>query len=219
MTGPFPVLRIPRERGAEAEDVLWEAFRDYPTTRYVIGASGEAYDRALHRLAGYFVEARLSRGEPVLAIEDAGRLAAVATVTPPGRRAVPPGLAKHREDLWRDLGPDALERYEAFGRACAEFAFPGPHTYLNMIGVRRSHAGRGLGRRLLDAVHALSRADAGSSGVALTTEDAANVPLYRHVGYEIVGHARISDSLEAWGFFRPDDAGSRDARSGPTRSP
>jgi hypothetical protein len=37
-----------------------------------------------------------------------------------------------------------------------------------MIGVRRSHVGRGLGRKLLEAVHQMSDADDGSTGVSST---------------------------------------------------
>jgi predicted acetyltransferase len=71
-----------------------------------------------------------------------------------------------------------------------------------MIGVRRSHAGRGLARQLLTAVHDLSRVDPRSSGVTLSTEAANNVPLYHHFGYQLLSHARVSDDLETWAFFR-----------------
>jgi GNAT superfamily N-acetyltransferase len=74
-----------------------------------------------------------------------------------------------------------------------------------MIGARKSHAGKGLGRKLLEAVHALSLDDPDSCGVTLTTEDPGNLPLYEHFGYKVVGHERVSADLETWGFFRPDD--------------
>jgi alkyl hydroperoxide reductase subunit AhpC len=35
-----------------------------------------------------------------------------------------------------------------------------------------------------------------SCGVTLTTEDPTNVPIYEHVGYAIVGTARVSETLE-----------------------
>jgi hypothetical protein len=78
-----------------------------------------------------------------------------------------------------------------------------------MIGVRGSHTGRGLARKLLEAVHRLSDADGGSAGVSLTTETGRNVPLYEYFGYRQLGHAVIGDGLETWAFFRP--AGGRPA--------
>jgi ribosomal protein S18 acetylase RimI-like enzyme len=79
-----------------------------------------------------------------------------------------------------------------------------PHIHLNMIGVSRAAQGSGLGRKLIDHVHLMSRQDASSQGVTLTTEDPANVPLYEHFGYTVVGQTRVSPTLGAWGFFRPD---------------
>ena len=41
-------------------------------------------------------------------------------------------------------------------------------------------------------------------GVTLTTEDQANVSLYEHLGYEVVGQETVAPELRTWGFFRPD---------------
>ena len=91
-----------------------------------------------------------------------------------------------------------------FGMASGRQRLPVGPVNLSMIGVRHSHAGRGLARLLLDEVHALAEADATSSGVSLTTETQRNLPLYEHFGYRITGHARVSAELETWGFFRPN---------------
>jgi GNAT superfamily N-acetyltransferase len=71
-----------------------------------------------------------------------------------------------------------------------------------MIGVRGTHQGRGLARRLLEAVHALAAGDAGSRGVSLTTELAKNVPLYEHFGYAVIGHVWVNEGLETWSMYR-----------------
>jgi len=140
----------------------------------------------------------------VLGVREGSNVVAVALVTLPGEHASPPELAAHRERLWKELGDRARQRYEAFATARHQLAVPCAHYHLNMIGVRRSHAGRGLARRLLDVVHAMSARDAESGGVTLTTEDANNVPLYEHFGYRIVDHVCIAPELESWGFFRAD---------------
>ena len=64
----------------------------------------------------------------------------------------------------------------------------------------------GLGRILLDAVHEMSRLDPHSPGVSLSTEVVRNVPLYQRCGYQITNHERVTDDLETWIFFRPNDA-------------
>ena len=102
------------------------------------------------------------------------------------------------------MGAAARARYEAFGAAWETFTVHEPQVHLNMIGVARSHRGQGLGRVLLDAVHGMSQDHPLSTGVSLTTEDPANVPLYEHVGYRVVGRQTVAEGVETWGFFRPD---------------
>jgi GNAT superfamily N-acetyltransferase len=200
-----PVSRLSEAQVSQAVNVLCDAFHDYPVMRYVIGPAGDDYDRRLHTLIIFFVMARVWRDEPILGISNGSALVATAILTRPGKQQPPAELAQLRETVWRELGDAARSRYEAFGEATRKFDISQPHYHLNMIGVRRSHHGKGLSRQLLDAVHAMSRNDPVSHGVTLTTEDFRNVSIYEHFGYEGVGHVRIDAKLETWGFFRPND--------------
>jgi GNAT superfamily N-acetyltransferase len=189
-----------------AVDVLCDAFAEYPVMRFVAGPDAEDYDRRLRSLIHFFTSARFLNGDLVLGAGSGSgeTLVAVANVTPPGTRPAAPEVSHRREALWRELGADARERYEQLGRIWQPLGIERPHYHLNMIGVRRDWRGRGAGRLLLDAVHALSADSPESCGVSLTTEDPINVPLYQHVGYAITGHAVVAPGLETWGFFRPD---------------
>lgn len=198
------VEELPAERSEEAVAVLCDSFSDYPVMRYVIGAAADEYDGRLKTLIGFFVAARYSRGEPVLAVSDGGKAVAVAILTPPIQREAPAELAEHRAQVWEELGAAARGRYEAMGEAWQEFAIAEPHYHLNMIGVHRSYSGRGLARLLLDAVHEMSRRDPRSTGVSLTTEIESNVALYQHFGYDLVGHVKVPDAPDTWVFFRRD---------------
>lgn len=199
------VVAVAVEQRAEAVAVVVEAFRDYPVMRFVIGPAGADYDRHLATLVGFFAAARFERGEPALAVLADGAIVGVALVTPPGERPAPPALLAQRDAVWRHLGSEARARYEAFGETAGRFGLAEPHYHLNMLAVKPSRAGRGYGRRLLDAVHALSAADPASVGVTLSTEDSGNVPLYEHVGYRVIGHARVAPELETWVFLRRDE--------------
>jgi GNAT superfamily N-acetyltransferase len=196
------VSRLSDAQASDAVAVLCDAFHDYSVMQYVIGSAGGVYDRRLHMLINLFVMARVWRDEPILGVFNGGDLVATAILTLPGKRQPPAELTQLREAVWRELGVSARRRYEAFGEATRKFEIDQPHYHLNMIGVRRSHHGKGLARQLLDAVHAMSQDDPASHGVTLTTEDFRNVPLYEHFGYLNIGHARIDAPLETWGFFR-----------------
>jgi len=195
------IRRVPTAEVGSVIDVMCEAFADYPVMRFVIGSEAEDYPRRLQRLVGFFVMARALRNEPLLAAVRADEALAAATVSFPGGDS-PPELAGLREEVWRALGADARERYEACGEAWAPLGVEVPHVHLNMIGVRPRFRGRGLARRLLEAVQDLSRATSGSQGVTLTTESQGNVTFYERAGYEVVGYVRVAPGLESWGMFR-----------------
>lgn len=199
------VRRLSGEEADVATDVLCEAFYDYPVMRWVLQAPPPEYPRRLERLVGFFVAARVLRDEPLLAVDGAEGVEAVAMLSYTDGPPSPPELSGVRSRVWAELGPEARARYEAFGAAFGPLIVPGPHVHLNMIGTRRTARGRGHSRTLLEWVHAHSASRPGSTGVSLTTEDPGNVPLYEHFGYAVRGRARISDDIETWVFFRPDD--------------
>ncbi len=194
--------RLSEAQASHVVDILCDAFHSYPVMRYVIGSADGDYDRRLRTLINFFVMARVWRDEPILGVFNGSDLVATAILTLPGKRQPPAELTQLREAVWRELGDAARTRYNAFGAATQQFEIRQPHYHLNMIGVRRSHHGKGLSRQLLDTVHAISRHDPVSCGVTLTTEDFRNVSLYEYFGYEPVGHARIDTKLKTWGFFR-----------------
>lgn len=211
------IEELPPARTGEVVEVLSDAFRDYPVMRFVIGGAGaagpdwippEGYAHRLHLLVTFFVMARVLRGEPVLgasaagAVRDGRRLAGVATLTLPGSGPAPVALTEYRDETWGTLGDDARARYEALGTMWSTFQPVEPHHHLNMIGVRREYAGRGVGRVLLDEVHRRAHAHPRSAGVSLTTEDPRNVEIYRHLGYEVTAVGEVPGALRTWGMFR-----------------
>ena len=202
--GSDAVLTLCEHDVPEVVDILCESFFDYPVMQFVVGRDEKDYEVRLRKLIHFFVMARVLRGEVLLGIGDPNGLGGAALVSRPTEAEAPPELSKLSENVWSELGASARARYEAFGAACAPFEVETPHIHLNMIGVRREAQGTGLGRRLIEHVHLSSRQDSMSEGVTLTTEVEANVPLYRHFGYEIVGHTTVAPELRTWGFFRAD---------------
>lgn len=190
----------------EVVSVLGEAFHDYPVMRYVLGEEPE-YENRLGALVRFFVMARVLREEIMLGISGGRELVAAALVSRPDGRPTPRQLADLREETWTILGSEARARYETFGEAAGRFTVESDHLHLNMIGVRGSRQGLGLGRRLLEHLHARSTADATSTGVSLTTEVETNVSLYRHFGYRPLGSARVGTAFTTWAMFRPDEPG------------
>jgi GNAT superfamily N-acetyltransferase len=170
--------------------------------RYVLGDDGD-YARRLRTLIGFFVAARVLRQDAIITVTSGSEVSGVALCTLPGLKS-PPELQEAREKTWAELGSDARARYDDCVRAWEPLAVAEPNIHVNMLAVPPRFQGRGLARLLLDRVHAMSRAHPESVGVTLTTESPANVPLYQHMGYRIVGQGPIAPGLATWGFYRPD---------------
>lgn len=184
--------------------VLVDAFYDYPVMRYVLSGSTD-YDAHLARLIGLFVAARVLRSDAIYGVRREGELCAVATTsTPNDGQPEPAEFAALRDAAWAELGENARERYARCITAWEPLGMAVPQIHINMLGVLRRMHGRGLGRLLLDRVHAASASSGFSEGVTLTTELPGNVQLYQHCGYLIVGHVDVAPGLETWGLYRPN---------------
>lgn len=197
-------LRVRRMAVEERDAVvglLCAAFADYPVMRYVLGCDPSERPEGLRALVGFFTDVRYGMEWPVLGLEVGGELVATALVNEPEAE---PFLQRFQDGLARvrrDLGPDAYARLEAFEEA-SEGNEPDADRYyfVGMVGVAPGHQRRGYGRALLRHVHEMAATD--GCGVALSTEDARNVPFYEALGYELVGEADVGD-LHTWGFWRP----------------
>lgn len=170
------------DRGAFIE-VMTAAFRWDPMIVATIGERPEALRTFLSFM---FDMTMLVRGTR-LGVFEAGDLAGCALIEPMDGRSF--------GDRLRMMGaairflPVALRipgastalfnRYHTATRAAAPRE---PHAYLTMVGVDPKHQGKGFGRLLIEAA-ADAAAEMGAAGVALDTENPANVPLYEKHGF------------------------------------
>lgn len=80
-----------------------------------------------------------------------------------------------------------------------------PHAYLWFLGVRPEAQGFGVGSRLL--AHGLARVDAQGLPAYLESSNAANVPLYRRHGFEVVEVLKARpDAPPMWAMWREAQA-------------
>lgn len=75
-----------------------------------------------------------------------------------------------------------------------------PHWYVTLLGVRPETQGKGLSRLVLRPV--FDAADAAGVPVYLETTPEANVPIYRKLGFELVGRSELPGGVPNWELYR-----------------
>jgi hypothetical protein len=197
------IFRLNKKHVPEIVDVLCNSFLNYPVMRFVLNSEIN-YKHRLKILLRFFVMARIIRDEMILGVGDGSTLYGVALISNPDNFMNPPEFKKLRDQVWSELGPHSRSKYQIFSDVCEKLKINVPHLHLNLIGIKQSAQGNGLGRRLIEQVHFISSNDANSKGVSLTTEDPTKVSFYEYLGYQIIGHSIITPQLQTWSFFRPN---------------
>ncbi len=188
-----------------AVEILAAAFKDYPVMRHILKDSGALYQTHLEALLAFYCQTRLTRQWPLLGLRTGEKLVAAAGINEPEDIPWPSALHRIYENLGKTIGPDAIQRMEAFENQCDDLSPEFPHYFLGIIGVLPGQQGNGFARRLMEEIHLLSERHPASEGVCLSTETATNVPLYQHLGYKILAEADVGE-LHTWLMFRPNHA-------------
>lgn len=115
-----------------------------------------------------------------------------------------------REGQWeafRTRLPYLLAFGPAIGRAAQVTALIKAHLpaegcwYLHYAGCHSDHRGKGLGGAAIRA--GIAHADAERTKCWLETADAANLPIYRALGFEVACTWQVPGGPQFWGMMRP----------------
>ncbi len=199
------VIEVTADRVDEAADVLTEAFTGYPMMEFFFPPGTAQVRRRIRALFEIGCLLRVKTGEPLLAVEIDGRLVGAAGATTPDKPEDPPEMEAIYAEAFETIGPETGDRFEQYSQAKQAHQPDPPHHYLAMVGVLSSARGQGIGRALIKRIHALADAHPQSVGVALDTQDPANVPLYGHLGYRVTARGDLA-GVPMWYMLRPRGA-------------
>jgi ribosomal protein S18 acetylase RimI-like enzyme len=196
------IVELGPDSQPEAVALLGRAFVGDPLMRYLLGDQG-GYGKRLRAVFRYQCELQRLMGWPLLGLVPRTRLAGVVGVAMPEQPNELAGLARLETELSAALGELAQRRLDRYAEHTSAHFPAEPLLYVRMIGVRPESQGRGYAHMLLDEVQRRSEAHPRSTGVALDTENAENVEIYKRLGYQVVGRAQV-DRIHVWCMFRPD---------------
>lgn len=199
---------------SRAAALITESFQHEGFTRHTHHLSTPAQRRRFTYAGELRLWLNRASGHRLLAATNGEALAGVAIVKSSAAKAVP----------WRQLIGAVLPRAPRLVGLLGDMrwrqiwrikpamnlftALPTPYYTLDILAVSPDFQGQGIGRLLLDHIHAQCDADAQATGIYLYTGDEKNVHIYRRFGYEVL-EAKQAGALTIWHMFRPHPA--RDA--------
>lgn len=198
-TPPRPTIHCRAAARSDRDAVvatLAEAFLHEPAFSFILP------DPAARRRA-------LARAFPIIFAEDSKAGAVMMT---PLAEAVTAwrSPAQMREGQWEALRtrlPYLLAFGAAIGRAAQVAALIKAHLphegcwYLHYAGCHSDHRGKGFGGAAIRA--GLAQAESEGAKAWLETADAANIPIYRALGFEIACTWQVPGGPQFWGMMRP----------------
>jgi GNAT superfamily N-acetyltransferase len=177
-----------RADAAEIAQVLARAFHDDPVCGWIFPVESSRY----RRLRRYFVTELLHRSlrhGAVDVVRVDGRVAGAAMWFPPG--ASTGSEASALPGYLRACGRRIVVAAQVQTVMAREHPREQPHWYLGCIGVDPVRQGHGVGGALLRS--RLRRCDEVGRPAYLESSNPKNVPLYRHLGFEVTGALGLPD--------------------------
>jgi ribosomal protein S18 acetylase RimI-like enzyme len=178
------------DRDAVVRTVV-SAFVDDPAFRMFF-PDDAGYPAHAAAFAGWLFAGRVAEGT-VWHVHNA---AAVSMWEPPDRS----GTRAPMSDM--DLPPDALQRLSDYEHAVAPLLPLHRHWYLGVLATAPEHAGRGLGRAVMQA--GLDRAAADGLPSVLETTNPDNLAMYAHLGWHVTGSTEVG-TMTVWVLQHPPD--------------
>ena len=207
MSAELTITPLGRRHKRAFVALMCRAFVDDPIFLHLYPGDRGARERAMRPFLSFMFDATGWRGDMLLGLFRDGGLVACALVDRPHAGAVRAAMGQALTmarflPLIFGLGigkTGFLTRYMDETRKAAPAA---AHHYLAMIGVDPAAQGQGFGRRMIAGLADLAGRHPGSAGIALDTENEANIPFYRGQGFDLRAWVDIGP-CQAASLFRP----------------
>jgi len=193
---------VAANEASQAKQVLLDSLGVDPTLQWCFLKSESNF---LSRLRAYIDVGHrwhCAQGHPLHGAYEGAYLVGVAYVALP-EPLVPVEFEPFETDLLRYCGADALERFGHYNRAVAAASPAGQLFSLAMLGVRRSHQGRGIGSRLIQWASASCDADPRAAGLITDTADERVTSVFTSHGYREIAQVAVNGELRQSVLFRP----------------
>jgi len=192
-----------------AARVTAEAFGGEGFTRHLFDLSTPRVQERLAREITMALALKWHAGDTFLVALDGEAVIGAAVVKYPGQRPRTRRWRLLAQGVPRLVGILTLVRWVRWRRVWPTLkakwppkGLPKPHAVLVALAVKPEHQGKGVARRLLDAVHAQGDGAPSLSGTYLLTGDLRNRQIYARFGYELLAENPAGQSFTSYQMFR-----------------
>ncbi len=196
------IVRLDPGATTEAKVILYHAYRDEPTFKYLFDSSRAGYDQRVRATIRELIDLHFAHGQDVIGLSVDNRLVGIALVGSPTVRLNLAEQFNWRIRMMLTAGLSSTRRYIDYHKQVNAILPGGEHHELPLMGVDASHQKHGYGRLLLNAVEKLCSENPRSSGIGLDTGNAGYLNFYQSLGYEKVGEVKLGDFTETV-LFKP----------------
>ena len=191
------VVRLESGALTEAKAILYRAYKDEPTFKYLFDAGRPGYDQRVRATIRELINLHFLNNQDVIGLALDNHLIAVALVGSPHVR-----LSLSKQFNWRmrmilTAGFACTARYIDYHTQIHKCLTKGQHHELPLLGVDTNYRTQGYGKQLMTAIERICKENPRSVGIALDTGNSRYVEFFSRLGYKTVGNVQLGDISES----------------------
>ena len=191
------VVRLEAGAFSEAKAILYRAYRNEPTFRYLFNSSRRGYDQRVRATIRELINLHFAKKQDVIGLALDSHLIAVALVGSPNVRLSLSNQLNWRIRMLLTTGFNCTSRYIKYHKQIHECLPSGLHHELPLFGVDAKYRNLGYGKQLMSAIENICKENPHSVGIALDTGNSRYLEFFKRIGYKTVGNIQLGDVTES----------------------
>lgn len=196
------VVRLDPGAFTEAKAILYHAYKNEPTFKYLFEYPRPGYDQRVRATIRELINLHFATKQDVIGLALDNHLIGVALIGSPNVRLDLAKQLKWRMRMMLTAGMDCTWRYIDYHTQIHKCIPQDEHHELPLMGVDSKYRNMGYGRQLMQAIENICKENPNSSGIALDTGNARNLDFYKSLGYKVIGTVKLGE-VEEQVMFKP----------------